>query len=155
MAWLWKNRTAPRDAVRPVKFNRVIAALAEMGYSLEREADRPVATSLFNGYPVRFHADDEDNCVYFTVNAAAGAVADNQVGRSTWESAVAWANEWNEATFFGTASVLGDKPEDYFLIADVSVPCQMGLIDQQLKDWLDLALTAVLQTCNAYHGIDE
>lgn len=149
------SRSGKSDQITPVSFDRIMHTLSDMGYTIERETERPVASTSFNGYPVRFHADEETNFMYFTVNVSAGPVLENEVGRNTWETAFAWANQWNKDTYFGTASVLGDTPEDYFLIVDVSIPCQAGMTDQQLKRWIDVALSATLQACDAYHEPDK
>lgn len=155
MSWFKKKDPGAQAATPPVTFARVLAALKQMGYPLERDADSPMATCNFNGYPVRFHAAADGDLTYFTVNAAAGLVVEDKAGRNTWETAFAWANAWNENSFFGTASILGDAPADHFVIVDVSVPCGAGLSDQQLRDWLDLALTAALQACDDYNGIAD
>ena len=68
------------------------------------------------------------------------------------------AEQWNENTIFGTARPYVDDDGDLMMRVDTSMLTLSGLSDEQLDEFLDIAIACGVQAVDAYVkdlGIEE
>lgn len=131
------------NLVNPVSFQRLQALVARNGWNVgtpEHLDDPQFVYAYFDGIYTVF-STEHDNCLMvssFGINGLA-------LPLDRFEDAVMWAADHNLGTNFGTSFIKSDEDEGTSMLrVDSAILCPAGASDDQLVEWVNVALSANL-----------
>ncbi|RRC96315.1 YbjN domain-containing protein [Schaalia canis] len=148
--WFRKKADAA-EVTMPVTLDRLEEAMKRKEWSYERHEN--YLSSIFESFGTVIELGSENR--FFSVYVWSSAYYDDG---SRFDEALAWAEQWNENTIFGTARPYVDDDGDLMMRVDTSMLTLSGLSDEQLDEFLDIAIACGVQAVDAYVkdlGIEE
>lgn len=149
---MWfRKKTDAADVTMPVTLDRLEEAMKRQDWSYERHEN--YINSFFEGFATVIESDADER--FFSVYVWSSAHYDNG---DRFDDALAWAEQWNENTIFGTARPYIDDDGDLMMRIDTSMLTLSGLSDEQLDEFLQIAIACNVQGMEAYVkdlGIEE
>ncbi|WP_175954146.1 YbjN domain-containing protein [Schaalia sp. Marseille-Q2122] len=140
-----KDEASDGPTPTPVTFERIGQSLSRLEWHYE--ADETYYRAFFDGYATVFECSDSGNL--FSVYSWSSGYFD---GEHRFPEALQWASQWNANTLFGTARPYMDEDKDVIMRVDTSFLCGAGLTDEQLDEFLQIAVACNVQAIEKYVG---
>ena len=131
------------NVVQPVSFQRLQSLVARNGWNVgtpEQVENPQFLYAYFDGVYTVF-STEHDNCLM----VSAFGINNLTLSLDRFEDAVMWAADHNLGTNFGTSFITSDEDEGTVMLrVDSAILCPAGATDEQLVEWVNVALSANL-----------
>ncbi|USR79335.1 YbjN domain-containing protein [Arcanobacterium pinnipediorum] len=144
MAWFKKNKDTLTPS--PVTIERVKQVFDNNEWTFDVDEERD--NTLLTGFDGRFtvvRLIEESNILTIATYGTGAILPAERFGE-----ALAWANNWNKETVFGTAHPHVDDDNDLIMNVDVSFPLEAGATDEQLERYVGLSVSLNVQAIDKY-----
>lgn len=148
--WFRKKADAA-EATMPVTLDRLEEMMKRKEWSYERS--ETYISSIFESFATVIEPGSDNR--FFSVYVWSSAYYDDG---DRFDEALAWSEKWNENTIFGTARPYVDDDGDLMMRVDTSMLTLSGLSDDQLGEFLEIAIACGVQAVESYVedlGIEE
>lgn len=152
MAWFNESSEksdTTQDELQPITFERLRALMTRQGWNVgvPDDIENPrFVYGYFDGVYTVF-SNEIDDCIL----VSSFGVGPLELPLNRFEEAVMWAAQHNLATNFGTVFFAPDEDKGVVrLKVDTPVLCSIGVTDEQLDTWVNVALSANIATVQRY-----
>lgn len=144
MAWFSVDEEG--NSTPAFNFDRLVAALERQEWKFDKDSDGDtVCHSGFDGFYTIFSTNTDGNLISI-YSWSSGSV----LGAEKFNEALAWANNWNKETIFGTARPYVDDENDMLMRVDCSFIVEEGVSDEQVDEYLKVGVSCNLQALEKY-----